>query len=75
MFQKAYLFPFLNMEENISFGLKVRGTTKAHMRAEVARMLELVELPGIEQNILRNFREDSSSALPWRGLWSYSPAY
>ena len=48
MFQKAYLFPFLNIYENISFGLKVRGTTKARMRAEVARMLDLVELPGIE---------------------------
>ena len=25
MFQKSYLFPFLNVEENIGFGLKVKG--------------------------------------------------
>jgi ABC-type Fe3+/spermidine/putrescine transport system ATPase subunit len=25
MFQKSYLFPFLNVEENIGFGLKMQG--------------------------------------------------
>ena len=49
MFQKAYLFPFLTVAENIAFGLKVQGVRQATMRAEVARMLDLVELPGIER--------------------------
>ncbi len=49
IFQKAYLFPFLNVADNIGFGLKLQGTRKQQQRAEVGRMLELVELPGIER--------------------------
>jgi ABC-type Fe3+/spermidine/putrescine transport system ATPase subunit len=49
MFQKAYLFPFLSVAENIAFGLRVQGADRATQMAEVRRMLELVELPGIEQ--------------------------
>lgn len=48
MFQNAYLFPFLNAADNIGFGLKMRDRSKRQIRAEVGRMLELVELPGIE---------------------------
>ena len=44
MFQKAYLFPFLSVAENIAFGLKVQGAPRATISAEVARMLELVSL-------------------------------
>lgn len=49
MFQKAYLFPFLTVANNIAFGLKVKGAGRGTIRNEVARMLELVELPGIER--------------------------
>lgn len=49
MFQKAYLFPFLNVADNIGFGLKVQGTSAAAIRAEVKRMLDLIGLPGIEK--------------------------
>ncbi len=49
MFQKSYLFPFLNVEENIGFGLKVKGLSSHTVRAEVKRMLELIKLPGIEK--------------------------
>ena len=48
MFQKAYLFPFLSVAENIAFGLKVQGASRATIAAEVRRMLDLVALPGIE---------------------------
>jgi ABC-type Fe3+/spermidine/putrescine transport system ATPase subunit len=48
MFQKAYLFPFLSVAENIAFGLRVQGVARAAMAAEVARMLALVGLPGVE---------------------------
>jgi ABC-type Fe3+/spermidine/putrescine transport system ATPase subunit len=48
MFQKAYLFPFLSVAENIAFGLRVQGASRATIQAEVRRMLALVELPGIE---------------------------
>lgn len=49
MFQQAYLFPFMSVGENVAFGLKMAGANGATRRAEVARMLELVELPGIER--------------------------
>lgn len=49
MFQKAYLFPFLTVADNIAFGLRVQGANRATMAAEVKRMLDLVELPGIER--------------------------
>lgn len=49
MFQKAYLFPFLHVADNIAFGLKMRGASKQQMRTQVGRMLQLVELPGIER--------------------------
>jgi ABC-type Fe3+/spermidine/putrescine transport system ATPase subunit len=49
MFQKSYLFPFLTVEDNISFGLKVQGTSSQTIRAEVKRMLDLIGLPGIEK--------------------------
>ena len=49
MFQKAYLFPFLNVAENIGFGLKVKGVSADTIQQEVARMLDLIGLPGIEK--------------------------
>lgn len=49
MFQKSYLFPFLTVEENIGFGLKVQGASTQTIRAEVKRMLDLIGLPGIEK--------------------------
>jgi len=49
MFQKSYLFPFLNVEDNIGFGLKGQGMSSASIRAEVKRMLNLIGLPGIEK--------------------------
>lgn len=49
MFQKSYLFPFLTVEDNIGFGLKVQDVSSQTIRAEVKRMLDLIGLPGIEK--------------------------
>lgn len=51
MFQKSYLFPFLSVFDNIAFGLKIQRKPPAVVRAEVARMLALVELPGTERRM------------------------
>ncbi|MBN1665904.1 MAG: ABC transporter ATP-binding protein [Anaerolineales bacterium] len=48
MFQKAYLFPFLTVADNIGFGLKVQKVPAETIRQEVARMLDLIGLPGIQ---------------------------
>ena len=49
MFQKSYLFPFLSVEENIGFGLKVKRAPRDEICREVGRMLDLIGLPGIEK--------------------------
>lgn len=49
MFQKAYLFPFMSVSDNIAFGLKVKRVGRKTIQIKVAHMLELVELPGIER--------------------------
>lgn len=49
MFQKSYLFPFLNVEDNIGFGLKIQGASPETIRSEVKRMLDLIGLPGMEK--------------------------
>jgi len=48
MFQKAYLFPFLNVADNIGFGLKMQGISPQTIQEQVERMLDLIGLPGME---------------------------
>ncbi|MEJ1975785.1 MAG: ABC transporter ATP-binding protein [Acetobacteraceae bacterium] len=48
VFQSYALFPHLTVAENIGFALKQRGIGKAERQAAVARMLDLVQLPGFE---------------------------
>jgi len=45
VFQNHLLFPFMNVAENIGFGLKMRRANKAEIDRKVAEMLALVRLP------------------------------
>ncbi len=47
VFQKPLLFPFMNVAQNIAFGLKMRGDGSERRRAAVARILELTRLEGL----------------------------
>ena len=47
VFQKPLLFPFMNVAQNIAFGLKMRGDGSDRRRAAVARILELTRLEGL----------------------------
>ncbi|MBY0381558.1 MAG: ABC transporter ATP-binding protein [Xanthobacteraceae bacterium] len=49
MFQNYALFPHLNVENNIAFGLKRAGISKAEIAARVAEMIALVRLNGFER--------------------------
>lgn len=49
VFQHLGLFPHLDVAHNVGFGLRVRRVPKAQRRAEVARVLELVELSGYQR--------------------------
>ena len=49
VFQKYALFPHMNVEENITFGLKVRKVGKDEIKKRLDDVLELVELKGYEK--------------------------
>lgn len=49
VFQSYSLFPHLNVEENIAFGLKIRGESQAKIKSSVSEMLEMVGLKGMEK--------------------------
>ncbi len=49
VFQKYALFPHLDVYENIAFGLKIKKIDDKVIRKRVARMLELVNLSGLEK--------------------------
>ena len=44
VFQSYALFPHMNVEKNVAYGLKVRGEDKATIKARVAQMLDLVQM-------------------------------
>lgn len=46
VFQDYLLFPHLNVEENIGFGLKMAKVEKKNISIQVERMLDLVQLKG-----------------------------
>ena len=48
VFQNYALFPHLNVKENVAFGLKMQGYSRAEMDARVREMLERVHLSGFE---------------------------
>jgi spermidine/putrescine transport system ATP-binding protein len=48
VFQSYALFPHLNVEENIAFGLKMKKTAKSEIAERVRGVVELVSLGGFE---------------------------
>ncbi len=46
VFQSYALFPHMNVEQNVGYGLKLRKRPRDEIAAEVEAMLELVELSG-----------------------------
>ena len=46
IFQNLALFPLMKVWENISFGLRVRGQSRAERRRRADELLELIALPG-----------------------------
>ncbi len=48
VFQKYALFTHMDIAENIAFGLKIKGKTKAYIRDKIRYALKLVNLDGFE---------------------------
>ena len=49
VFQKYALFPFLNVHDNVAFGLNLKKVDKSVVDQKVSRMLKLVGLEGFEK--------------------------
>ena len=49
VFQKYALFPHMNVEQNIAFGLKISGKTDQYIKDKVKYALKLVNLAGYEK--------------------------
>ena len=47
VFQKTLLFPFLNVEQNIAFGLRMQGHKDTNSRKRIKEILRLTELTGL----------------------------
>jgi len=51
IFQNYALFPHKNIFDNVAFGLKYRDVPKDEISEKVARALEMVRLPGVENRM------------------------
>ena len=51
VFQNYALFPHMNVEKNISYGLRMQGMKKAEWKEKVREMLRLVQLEGYEKRM------------------------
>ena len=51
VFQNYALFPHMNVEKNISYGLRIRGVKKPEWKKQVEEMLRLVQLEGYEKRM------------------------
>jgi ABC-type Fe3+/spermidine/putrescine transport system ATPase subunit len=51
VFQENLLFPHLNIEDNIGFGLKMAGVDRKIREKRVEELLELVNLPGHQKRM------------------------
>src|SRR5688572_12891821 len=49
VFQNYALFPHLNVEDNVAFGLRYKEASKKDAKERVGRALELVQLTGFEK--------------------------
>ena len=49
VFQKYALFPHMNVQQNIAFGLKISGKSEEYIRDKVKYVLKLVNLDGYEK--------------------------
>ena len=51
VFQSYALFPHMNVEKNIAYGLRLRGVDKKEAAKRASEMLEMVALPGFEKRM------------------------
>ena len=73
MFQSYALFPHMNVEQNVAFGLKQDRVPKAEIAERVATMLDLVKLGGFAKRKPHQLSGGQRSAWRWPARWSSGP--
>ena len=53
VFQSLALFPHLNVWNNITYGLRIRGMSKPERRRRAGELLKMVRLPGLEERDIK----------------------
>ncbi len=51
VFQQHQLFPFMSVADNIAFGLKIQKRSKSMITHNIARILDLVQLPDYQERM------------------------
>ena len=70
VFQEYALFPHMNVYENVSYGLSVKGMGKAEMDEKVKKALTLMQLQGMEARYPNQMSASSSAwQSPGRLSW------
>ena len=65
VFQNYLLFPYMNIADNIGFGLKMRKVSRKEIRSRVTDMLDLVQLPGFEDRKPNQLSGGQRNGSPW----------
>ncbi|NQU03587.1 MAG: ATP-binding cassette domain-containing protein [Syntrophaceae bacterium] len=69
--QDYALFPFLNVVENITFGLKEKRCSEKNMRETVGKLSELLGISHLLNRGVTNLSGGRSSGWHWPGLWQH----
>jgi ABC-type Fe3+/spermidine/putrescine transport system ATPase subunit len=67
VFQDYALFPHMTVAENVGYGPRVRGVSRAVRTRRAGELLEMVGLSGLGGRGRRSSRADSGSGWLWRG--------
>ena len=74
VFQSYALFPHLDVERNVAFGLERRKVERSEARRRVAKVLELTQLTGFEKRKPEQLSGGQHSASRSRARWSTARA-
>ena len=74
VFQNYALFPHLSVFENIAFPLRMRRTDMATIRTEVARVLDIVELPHVADRLPRQLSGGQQQRIALARCMVYRPS-
>ena len=74
VFQNYALFPHLTIFENIAFPLRMRKRDMATIRREVARVLEIVQLPDVAERYPRELSGGQQQRIALARCFVYQPS-